>query len=255
MGHGNAMVVEDQYHFRKGLVKMIQECEHNWQVVSEASNGLDALKMLEVHKPDLVLTDIRMPAMDGIEFVTRMRRIHPDMIVVIMTGYKHFEYAQAAIKLGVMDFLVKPCTEEDVRAMLDRANSRFQSSQARESKTAAARQAVKGDGTIAKAIAYVEMHYGDDCRMTEVASHVRLNPSYFSMLFKKETGESFTAFVTRFRMEKAIHLLRTTEMKVLEIASVTGFGEPNYFTNVFRQHNSLSPKEWRKQQSQMQDEA
>ncbi|OBR68207.1 hypothetical protein A7K91_10340 [Paenibacillus oryzae] len=251
MSYGNAMVVEDQYHFRKGLVKMIQESEHNWQVVSEASNGLDALKMLEVHKPDLVLTDIRMPAMDGIEFVTQIRRMHPDMIVVFLTGYKQFDYAQAAIKLGVMDFLVKPCTEEDVRAMLDMATERFQASQSREAKEGEAHPSRKLDGAIGKAISYVDMHFADDCRMTEVAGHVRLNPSYFSMLFKKETGESFTGYVTRYRMEKALNLLRTTDMKVLEIARVTGFGEPNYFTNVFRQHYKLSPKEWRRQHSEL----
>lgn len=249
MSYGNAMVVEDQYHFRKGLVKMIQESEHNWQVISEASNGIDALKLLEVHKPDLVLTDIRMPAMDGIEFVTQIRRMHPDMIVVILTGYKQFEYAQAAVKLGVMDFLVKPCTEEDVRAMLDMASERFQASQSKETKEEDPQPAIKLDGAIGKAISYIEMHYADDCRMTEVAGHVRLNPSYFSMLFKKETGESFTGYVTRYRMEKAMQLLRTTDMKVFEIASVTGFGEPNYFTNVFRQHYNLSPKEWRRGQN------
>lgn len=248
MGYGNAMVVEDQYHFRKGLVRMIEESEHNWQVVSEASNGLDALKMLEVHKPDLVLTDIRMPAMDGIEFVTQMRRMHPDTIVVILTGFKHFEYAQAAVKLGVMDFLVKPCTEEDVRDMLSRASVKFEAGRAQVPKANALQQEEKQDKAIRKAIAYIEKHYADDCRMTEVAGHVRLNPSYFSVLFKKETGESFTSYVTRYRMEKAMQLLRTTDMKVFEIASVTGFGEPNYFTNVFRQHLKLSPKEWRRQQ-------
>jgi Response regulator containing CheY-like receiver domain and AraC-type DNA-binding domain len=246
MSYGNAMVVEDQYHFRKGLVKMIEESEHKWNVVSEASNGRDALKMLEVHKPDLVLTDIRMPAMDGIEFVTQMRRMHPDTIVVILTGFKHFEYAQAAVKLGVMDFLVKPCTEEDVRDMLGRASEKFEAMRLPEPQTAEARPEDKQDNVIRKAIAYVEKHYADDCRMTEVASHVHLNPSYFSVLFKRVTGESFTAYVTRFRMEKAMELLRTTDMKVFEIASATGFGEPNYFTNVFRQHFRLSPKECRR---------
>ncbi|XEC95936.1 response regulator [Paenibacillus tarimensis] len=250
MSCGNAMIVEDQYHFRKGLVRMIEESEHSWNVVSEASNGLDALKMLEVHKPDLVLTDIRMPAMDGIEFVTRLRGLHPDAIVVILTGFKQFEYAQAAVRLGVMDFLVKPCSEEDVRAVLGRASERFKASLAPAGQAADAQEDERPDGAISKAVAYVEKHYAGDCRMTEVASHVRLNPSYFSVLFKRETGESFTSYVTRYRMERALQLLRDTDMKVYEIADAAGFVEPNYFTNVFKQHFSMSPKEWRKRMTE-----
>jgi len=229
---------------------MIQESEHKWNVVSEASNGLDALKLLEAHKPDLILTDIRMPAMDGLEFVSHIRRKHPDTIVIILSGFKSFDYAQAAIKLGVMDYLVKPCTEEDVREVLGRASEKFMANRPSGAEEQAAEQDIaaedKQSAVIQKAIAYVNLHYADDCRMTEVAAHVHLNPSYFSVLFKKVTGESFTVFVTKYRMEKALHLLRSTDMKVFEIASATGFEEPNYFTNVFRQRYAMSPKEYRK---------
>lgn len=255
MGSGNVMVIEDQYHFRKGLVKMIEDSEYNWNVVSEASNGLDALKLLEAHKPDLILTDIRMPVMDGIEFVSNVKEKYPDTLVIILSGYRDFEYAQAAIKLGVIDYLVKPCMEEDVKKVLHKASLQFKSQQI--NKTSVPEQInvkeakenipteEKQIKLMAKATAYIHLHYADDCRMTEVASHVRLNSSYFSVLFKKVTGESFTIYLTRIRMEKAVQLLCHSDMKVFEIAAATGFEGSNYFTNVFRQFHSMSPKEYR----------
>lgn len=249
MTHGNVMVVEDQFHFRKGLVRMIEQSEHKWNVVGEAGNGKDALQLLDRHKPDLVLTDIRMPVMDGIEFVTHLRNSYPDTLVIILTGFKNFEYAQAAVKLGVMDYLVKPCTEEDVRQVLWKANERFAGRGGKAKRVSNEVPDMKQDNAIRKAIAYVKESYAQECRLTEVAAHVHLNASYFSVLFKKTTGESFTAFVTRYRMEKAMELLQNTDMRIFEIAGAIGFDEPNYFTNVFKQHYRRSPKECRKQES------
>ena len=122
---GKVLIVEDQPNFRKGLMKMLEGRELGWEVVGEASNGQDALALLDELKPDLVLTDIRMPVMDGIEFVGHLRQSHPDMLVIILTGYKNFEYAQAAVRHGALDILIKPCTEQDVRQVMNKASERF----------------------------------------------------------------------------------------------------------------------------------
>lgn len=245
---GNAMVVEDQPNFRRGLVRMIEESEYKWTVVGEAGNGQDALQVLDRYQPDLVLTDIRMPVMDGIEFLTHLRQRYPHTLVIILTGFRSFEYAQAAIKLGALDYLVKPCTEEDVTRVLRIASERFES-QRPAPQLPADSDTFKSDHVIDKAIAYVEAHYAEECRMTDTAAHIHLNPSYFSVLFKKTTGESYTGYVTRYRMEKAMTLLKTTDMRIFEIAAATGFDEPNYFTNVFKQYYQASPKEFRKAQA------
>ncbi|UUZ80980.1 response regulator [Paenibacillus sp. P26] len=120
MLEGKVLIVEDQPNFRKGLIQMVGHSPE-WKVAGDASNGQDALLLLERFKPDLVLTDINMPVMNGIDFISHLRGNHPDLLVVILTGYRNFEHAQAAVKLGVFDFLTKPCTDQDVSQVLGKA--------------------------------------------------------------------------------------------------------------------------------------
>ncbi|UUZ92873.1 response regulator [Paenibacillus sp. P25] len=349
MLEGKVLIVEDQPNFRKGLIQMVGHSPE-WKVAGDASNGQDALLLLERFKPDLVLTDINMPVMNGIDFISHLRGNHPDLLVVILTGYRNFEHAQAAVKLGVFDFLTKPCTDQDVSQVLGKAYLKLKERRSKEEgpidlsvvekgvsdleahfvsaistgeasilkdlleqritqlKTFSygklqrealalavavqrtARnylnieegglyqntvdmadltaekilvwidelcdgfvqwfikwQSSKSGNAVDKAIQYIEEHYDQDCRLTDVAAYVQMNPSYLSVLFKKETGESFKSYLNRKRMDKAAILLRNTDMKISEIAGAAGFGEPNYFTHVFRQQYRMSPKEFRHQ--------
>lgn len=121
---GKLLLVDDEILIRQGLGKLIENNHLNWSIVGEASNGKEALGKVAEAAPDLVLTDIRMPAMDGLELTKRLHEQFPDVTVIILTGYKDFEYAQLALKYGVADFLLKPCSEEDVVAALQRVYER-----------------------------------------------------------------------------------------------------------------------------------
>jgi len=508
---GKLFIAEDQPHFRKGLLKLAAKRSEEWTVVGEAGNGRDALRRMEADIPDLLLTDIRMPYLDGLQVVEEVQSRGWETSVVIITGFKDFTYAQTAVKYGVLDFLTKPCVETDVLAVLDEAYRKLVQSkqagrraedwrrqhedhelrsavlgmscscsevrnlldglaehtlyfisiptyltpekeygeqdilllqfavmnileehlqatapdsfrlvsltrskwalflgpasagsmelgellpqlaesvkhylklelkwqEARKSRTknelhqayiesgtnkpdeSAAQNnaamlnqtalrdkegevlswlmagdsgwltqelgeqigriqwltpsqakiealllatalyhvgqmqfpegmaeqkgvewnsiyrcvtsedtvvwlrefigrfvdgysrwlASKNGNPVALAKRFIEENYMQECGLAEVAAFVHLNPSYFSSLFKKETGESVTGYVLKLRMQKAKLLLKSTDMKIFEISEAIGFNDSNYFTNTFNKLTGLSPKEFRKQEA------
>ncbi|RCW49493.1 response regulator transcription factor [Paenibacillus prosopidis] len=124
---GKLLLVEDQTLFRKGLRKMIEDHSLGWTVVGEAGNGREALELMEALQPNLVLTDIRMPGMDGIELAEHIYNKHSETDVIILTGYDDFKYAQMAIRFGVIDFLLKPCNDRTLMEVLHKAHERLDS--------------------------------------------------------------------------------------------------------------------------------
>lgn len=506
---GKLFIAEDQPNFRKGLLKLVGKRSAEWMVTGEAANGRDALLMMEKCVPDLLLTDIRMPHIDGLQLAEEIRRRGWLTKIVIVTGFKDFSYAQSAVKFGVLDFITKPCVETDILSVLDRIHvqlieesqsqllvegwkrqhedselrsaimgmpcsgeevetllkrmkqcelhflriptyfppEKYYSAQdvpllqfafaniagehlnkwwfpggfrlfplnasdwallvdrsasrpdtspswpqiltdsvhhylglaleysgqglcasteelrqgyrrycregdrehgsanesllnqtalyekekevvtwlmsednsrlSRELQEQAVRishlppqtakiealllaaailrlvqvqfpewqmavlpiewdtvykcetpediaawlqgyiheflqshnnwLASKNDNPVKQAIRFIEESYMGVCGLAEVAAHVHLNPSYFSNLFKKETGESVTGYIQNLRVQKAKLLLKSTDMKIFEISEATGFNDSNYFTHMFNKIAGVSPKEYRKQ--------
>lgn len=112
------VVVEDEYRIRNGVVKLISKINPAYEVVGEAENGLIGIDIIELHKPDLVIVDIKMPEMDGIEMLMQLRKRGIYHKTVILSGYSDFEYAQKAIKIGVCEYLLKPITANDLEQTL-----------------------------------------------------------------------------------------------------------------------------------------
>ena len=94
------------------------------EVAGTAGNGLEALALIERERPDILITDIRMPGCQGLELIERARRTVPDIEIIIISGYAHFEYAQTAIKLGVGDYLLKPIKKDELTATLSKLAQR-----------------------------------------------------------------------------------------------------------------------------------
>jgi two-component system response regulator YesN len=125
------LLVEDEPLFRKGLAKMITGSGTNWNVCGEAENGQEAEPMIAEWLPDLVITDIRMPLMDGLELLKRVKARFPDIEFIFITGFQDFQYAQAALRYGAIDLLVKPCSKQDIYEALDKVNVLVLEKQAR----------------------------------------------------------------------------------------------------------------------------
>lgn len=118
---GKLLVVDDEIWFREGLVQLISSNQLGWEVVGEASDGEEAMLSVELNKPDLIITDINMPVMDGLQFMEWLSHMHPDIKVIILTGYRDFEYAQRALRYGAVEFLLKPFSLDEAYRVLRQA--------------------------------------------------------------------------------------------------------------------------------------
>lgn len=117
------IVVEDEPILLNGLVKLIEKTTSEFQVVGKAENAFEAIELITTSVPVLVITDIRMPKMDGLELSAWIMSHQPEIKVVIATGYSEFDYAQQAIRLGVVDFLLKPVKPEELSEALGKVKA------------------------------------------------------------------------------------------------------------------------------------
>ncbi|RED75733.1 response regulator transcription factor [Cohnella phaseoli] len=109
------IVAEDEQIILDNIIQKIDQADLNFKVIASAADGEDALLLVEQMKPDVLFTDIHMPAMDGLELIKRAKAIRPDLEIVIISGYNDFSYAQQAIRLGVTDYILKPVKKDLLR--------------------------------------------------------------------------------------------------------------------------------------------
>lgn len=235
------VVVEDEELVRRGIVMAVDWESVDCAVAGEASNGQDGLAVIRRVKPEVIVTDVKMPLMDGLEMVRRLREEGNDAIVIFLTAYSDFVYAQTAVKLGVSDYLLKPFRdgelEEAVRRLLERAPA----------VPAASGADSKKSKYVAMAVEYMERNYGrEDMSLGTVAEYLGLSEGYLSQIFKRETGVTPNSYLTRVRMNAAKELLRDCRSKVYQVAEQVGYRDITYFSSTFKKTVGMSPSEFQK---------
>lgn len=119
----NVLIADDNNLTRKSIILTIDWASLDCKVVAESDNGIDALSLAKKHIPDIIITDIRMPGIDGLEFTENVKTLFPMVKVIIITGYNEFSYAQKALKLGAFDLILKPIDNEELFKVIKRAVS------------------------------------------------------------------------------------------------------------------------------------
>lgn len=114
------MIVDDETIVREGIKDSIEWNKHGFELMGDYVNGREALDAIELYQPDLVLSDICMPIMDGLELTKEIQTRYPYIKVIILTGYDDFNYAQQALRLKASDFIIKPITAMELRGLLDK---------------------------------------------------------------------------------------------------------------------------------------
>lgn len=220
---------------------------HGFAVSGTARGAADGLKLIDSVRPNLVLTDVCMPQMNGLEMLRELRERYPDMLFAVLSGYSEFEYARAAIQQGVLDFCVKPVEEEELYALLDKARAILdKQGSGAESEEA---QALEGrSDVLQKILLYIRENYRNPRLSTSlIAQALGFNANYVSQIFNKSEKETVTSYLTRFRLERACDLLKNSDYQVGQVAELVGYTDYFYFAKLFKRRMCLTPSEYRQQ--------
>ncbi|MBW7457301.1 response regulator [Paenibacillus sepulcri] len=252
--NGKVFLVDDERHITRNLEKVIPWETLGLKIAGTARNGVEALKQLQAEPVDLVLCDIRMPVMDGLELIRHIREQGMNCDIIMLSGYQDFAYTRTAMQFGVKDYVLKPIpydelTEVIARVMAGQRSKRLQEKEEEQGQgSEAAGSSDKRKQTqrlMTEARAYMDLHLFRDLSVEEAATHAGLSCSHFSLLFKQTYGETFIEYVTRQRMEKAKSMLVHSPKSVAQIAKEVGYAERRYFTKVFMRYTGENPTEFR----------
>lgn len=245
------MLVEDDEVIRYVYSRMKAWEKSGFQIVAEAGNGLQAMDEMKKNPVDVIFTDIRMPFMDGITLMKKMLEEYPDILFVFVSSYNEFEYAREGLRLGAVDYIVKPMDEADLEPVLVRLKELL---------------GTKGNGTeIFRILAgiipeksalsdtliiqmgqYLEENMNRNLTIEEVADALDMNKDYLGKQIKHKTGLSFRTLYNRVKIEYAKPLIKSGQYKVYEISELLGYSSPDYFTQHFKNEVNMTPAEYKK---------
>ena len=243
------ILVDDERLIVRGLSSVVPWAELGCEVAGTAYDGKGGLELIRTLKPDIVLTDIRMPNMDGLTMLAAIRSEHPQIQTAVLTAYRDFDYARQALTLGVCRYLLKPSNLEElkeaVRLMVSRLDAAPQQKEEPAEKTVQA----AGNHLVRAALAYMKEHCQEQhLSLGEVAEHVYVSQWHLSKLLNRETGQSFFDLLGALRIGKAKELLGNSQMRIHEIAEATGFSDVAHFSRSFKRIAGCTPGEYRNQQ-------
>lgn len=246
----SVLIVDDEKYVRLGIKSETDWALIGCEVVGEASNGKEALELADELGPDLVISDIRMPKMDGIELAAKLLEKHPNTRIIFLTAYNEFEYARQAIRIGVSDYLLKPFDDGELEASIQRLLHLHSNADIQESELENSLIPIKSKDEIQNkyvitAIEYIMDHYPDtNFSIGKLAESMGVSEGHISRLFKAETDISINNYLTRYRIRKAMDYLKDVQVKVYEVAEKSGYQDIAYFSNTFKKLVGKSPSDY-----------
>jgi two-component system response regulator YesN len=238
------VIVEDEQLILDNLVHKITQFDLGFSLAGTAKNGKKALELIAELQPGLVITDIRMPVMDGLELMKQISYQFPGIQKIIISGYSEFKYAQQAIQYGVKDYLLKPVETNALRKTLLELKILL-SSELQASKQGDEQQ-LSTDELLEEFQFYLKENYTSEINLEEISKKLNVNPTHMSRLFTKRFGENPSTYLINLRMNKAkYYLTNHSELSVKAIGELVGYTDQNYFSHAFKKLTTVSPAHYR----------
>ncbi len=269
-------VVDDEDLIVQGLVRTMPWAKYDCEVIATASDGASAIEMIRREKPDVLFTDIQMPGKDGLSVIAAVRSEYPEMQISILSGYPNFDYAQRAISLGVVRYVLKPSKFAELEeALAEMVKNLAEIAKDREGFDATAAESVadaiaageasaevQEDAPLSSAVApvenaqnfivhnaqaYIKEHYAEKLTLSDVADQVYVSQWHLSKLISRYTKQSFFDLLNGARIDKAKELLADPSLRIWEISEMVGFAEVTHFSRIFKKIVGMSANEYRSQ--------
>lgn len=231
------LLAEDEKAIRSGLSILVNWESLGFTIGAMVENGSQALELLENQKFHVVITDVRMPKVDGIELIRTMRERKYPAEAVIISGYRNFDYARSAIEYGVKNYLLKPIDPQKLTETLLAIKKDLDE-----------KGLVPDDDAdvMVRVKRYVNANYALDISMKIIGEELHYNPAYLGRVFAKEMGMSFRDYLNGVRTAQAAELLEGGGLKISDVAENVGYHDFDYFCKIFKAIYGISPNEYKK---------
>ncbi|MDO4355144.1 MAG: helix-turn-helix domain-containing protein [Clostridia bacterium] len=230
-------IVDDEPWAAIDAMNSIDWQRFGFEFTKHYSSAMEALNEIPLKNYTLILVDISMPAMDGLELIRRLQEARVQAQFAILSGYSDFEYARAAIRLGVRDYFVKPLEPDEIHHYL----STFSPAEPESSEPT-----LTVTPQFSEILEYIDAHLSGKLTLDTVANSLGYNKNYICHLFQKNIGQTYVQYLTHRRIEHAKHLLAHTTASLYDVATQCGFSDYAYFTRVFKRELKQTPTEYRK---------
>jgi len=269
------VVVEDQHELCNVLAKRISKLNDDSVIVGKAYNGRDGLKIIRETLPDAAFIDIRMPYLDGLQLIEQLskeEKLHTKCI--ILSAYSDFSYTQRSIRSGAFDYLLKPISNNMLEEVLERIAADMHESRGNNTPQGTAVSEMPSfplhqfagkqlnlmildkqitDELVINVLRIIETEYMHPISLRRLADRLHVSESHLCRVFSKKAGMNLILFLNSFRISLAQMLIDDTNLKIGDIAKMTGFGNSTYFARLFRKHMSLSASEYKQKALRTED--
>ncbi len=244
----NVIIIEDEDIIRKGLMYSYDFASDNLHVVADFDNPVSALNYLENNKVDIIITDIKMPLMSGLDMINKIEN-RKNYEFIILSGYSDFDYAKKAISFGVTEYLVKPLDHDLLKISLKKAINNLHDKQLIQDAKFQAKNLSKvyqeidvNDKLLEEIISFIKDNYMKKIKLEDVANCLNYSVSTIKNKLK-QNNMKFNTTLNSYRIYKAINLITLQKYPIYQIAEMVGFNDYKYFCTKFKNYTGYSVTE------------
>lgn len=239
------LICDDESYILEMLLNNINWKSFGIDTVETAVNGQMGYNKFNTGHYDILLTDIRMPIMSGIEMAKKIRSQNKDVQIILLTSYEEFEYAKSAIKINACGYILKPFDEKELLDTIREAVTRL--GERGKDRVEPEKEKENGDSNfIVDSInRYINENIRKKITLKDVSEYLGYSPNYVGQLYKKHTGMYINEYIIKMKMEYAKTLLRIPQNQVGTVAEMLGYSDRAYFIKQFKEFYGVTPKIYR----------